>query len=160
VKISVVIPEHQDKYLVAQKSRKTGKPRRWTVNGQSLYNATLHYRLRGKITKYFHEYLSKYIREQISEENIRFINIAFQNSMKLGISVDIYEVKRGKMPDIGNMWLWIKWFEDALQDCGIIPDDNPDYVEESGRKRYHWIDTVQERRLVFNIYFLKQSTHE
>jgi len=58
------------------------------------------------------------------------------------------------MPDIRNMWLWGKWFEDALQDCGIIIDDNPDYVIESGRTRYFWVDTVEERKLVFQIYFI------
>ena len=154
--ILVTIPEHQDKYQVAKKSKKTGKPRWWTINGQSLYNATLHFRLRSTVTKYFHKYLSKYIREQISEENIQTIStlVTPDSKYKLGVSVDLYEVRRGKMPDIGNMWLWCKWFEDALQDCGVIPDDNPDYVIESGRKRYFWVDTAEERKLVFHIYFI------
>lgn len=150
----VIIPEHEDKYRVAKKSKKSGRPRYWTVNGQGLYNATLHFRLRGTITKYFHKYLSKYIREQITEKDIQTINTALENSMLLGTSVDIYEVKRGKMPDVGNMWLWCKWFEDALQHCGVIPDDNPDYVIESGRKRYYWVDTAEKRKLVFHIYFI------
>jgi hypothetical protein len=154
--ISVIILEHEDKYRVAKKSKKSGKPRYWTINGQGLYNATLHFRLRGTITKYFHKYLSKYIREQIIAEEIQTINLLVhpKSFIKLGISVDIYEVRRGKMPDVGNMWLWCKWFEDALQDCGVIPDDNPDYVIESGRKRYFWVDTAQARKLVFRIYFI------
>jgi len=154
MELQVIIPEHEEKYRVAKKSKKSGRPRYWTVNGQGLYNATLHYRLRGTITKYFHKYLSKYIREQITKDDIRTIELAVENSMLVGTSVDIYEIKRGKMPDIGNMWLWIKWFEDALQDCGVIPDDNPDYVIESGRKRYHWVDTPEKRKLVFKIYFI------
>jgi len=154
--ILVTILEHEDKYRVAKKSKKSGKPRYWTINGQGLYNATLHYRLRGTITKYFHKYLSKYIREQIIAEEIQTINLLVhpKSFTKLGVSVDIYEVRRGKMPDVGNMWLWCKWFEDALQHCGVIPDDNPDYVIESGRKRYYWVDTAQERKLVFHIYFI------
>lgn len=154
--ILVIIPEHEDKYCTAKKSKKSGKPRYWTINGQGLYNATLHYRLRGTITKYFHKYLSKYIKEQVTEEDIQLINslVYKESSILLGVSVDIYEIKRGKMPDIRNMWLWGKWFEDALQDCGVIPDDNPDYVIESGRTRYFWIDTVKERKLVFKIYFV------
>ena len=44
-----------------------------------------------------------------------------------------------------------KFFEDALQECGVIPDDSPKYVIESGRKRYHWVSTETERKLVFNI---------
>lgn len=150
----VTIPEHEEKYRVAKKSKKSGKPRYWTINGQGLYNATLHYRLRGTITKYFHKYLSKYIKQQITEEDVEFLALGFQNHLLIGVSVDIYEVKRGKMPDVRNMWLWGKWFEDALQECGVIPDDNPDYVIESGRTRYVWVDTVQERKLVFRIYFI------
>jgi len=154
--ILVTIPEHEDKYRVAKKSKKSGKPRYWTINGQGLYNATLHYRLRGTITKYFHYYLSKYIREQITQEWILYCKLAVrpETNVRLGVSVDIYEVKRGKMPDIRNMWLWGKWFEDALQDCGIIKDDDPDHVIESGRTRYFWVNTAEERKLVFKIYFI------
>ncbi len=152
----VTIPEHEDKYRVAKKSKKSGKPRYWTINGQGLYNATLHYRLRGTITKYFHKYLSKYIEEQITQEWILYCKIVVrpETNIRLGVSVDIYEIKRAKMPDIRNMWLWGKWFEDALQDCGVIKDDNPDNVIESGRTRYFWVNTVEERKLVFKIYFI------
>lgn len=154
--VLVTVPKHEDKYLVAKKSKKSGRPRYWTVNGQGLYNATLHYRLRGKVTKYFHKYLSKYIKEQILESNITHVNFLVHpdSNVRLGISCDIYEIKRAKMPDIRNMWLWGKWFEDALQDCGVIPDDNPDYVIESGRTRYFWVNDVNERKLVFHIYFI------
>jgi len=154
--LQVIIPEHEEKYRVAKKSKKSGKPRYWTVNGQGLYNATLHYRLRGTITKYFHKYLSKYIEEQLTDDDYELVTSLVHRgtNVRLGISVDIYEIKRGKMPDIGNMWLWTKWFEDALQHCGFIEDDNPDYVIESGRKRYHWVDTPEKRKLVFKIYFI------
>jgi len=152
----VTIPNHEEKYLVSKKTKKTGKPRWWTINGQALYNASMHFRLRAKVTKYFHSKLSHYIREQISPSNIQLIKSAVtpESDVKLGISLDIYEIKRSKIPDIGNMWIWIKWFEDALEECGIIINDNSDYVIESGRKRYHWVDTAEERKLVFMIYFI------
>jgi hypothetical protein len=120
--------------------------------------------MRGAITKYFHKYLFKYIKQQISKREIESINkfVYKGSNHKLSISVDIYEIKRGIIPDIGNMWLWLKWFEDALQDAGIIPDDNPDYVIESGRTRYHWVENESERELVFNIEIinLNKVTHE
>ena len=55
------------------------------------------------------------------------------------------------MPDVSNMWLLEKFFEDALQECDIIPDDNPDYVRESGRKKYHFVETAEDRKLIFTI---------
>lgn len=144
--ISVTIPKFEDRYQIVKKSRKTGKPRFWTVNGQSLYNASLHYRVRATVTKYFHKYLSKYIKEQISKEQI--ISLI---SHQLSISVDVYEMKRAKLPDVSNLWLWTKWFEDALQECKVIPNDDSSIVMESGRTKYHWVETSDERKLVFTI---------
>ncbi len=154
--ITVVISEFEYRYQVVKKSRKTGNPRFWTINGQGLYNATLHYRLRAKLTKYYHRYLSKYIKDQISKTQIIELNnhVFVGSSHKLSVSLDIYDTRRGKMPDVSNLWLWTKWFEDALQESKIIPDDNPDYVQESGRTRYHFVDNESERKLVFRINLL------
>jgi hypothetical protein len=156
-KISVRVSKHEYRFVVAKASRKTGRPRYWTVNGQGLYNATLHFRLRGKITKYYHKYLIKYIKQQLSVLDTAVISkhVYPGSDWKLSISCDIYEIRRNKIPDVMNMWLWTKWFEDALQEAGIIPDDNPDYVIESGRTRYHWVDNEGERKLLFNIEFIK-----
>lgn len=155
--MKVVIPKFESKYRIAKKSKKSGKPRFWIVNGQGLYNATMHYRQRGTMTKYFHKYLSSYIDAQICATTKKKINdtVYIDSEFKLSISLDIYEIRRGKMPDIGNMWLWTKWFEDALQECKVIPDDNPDYVIESGRTRYHWVDNEEDRKLIFHIDFIK-----
>ena len=151
--IHVTIPHFEYRYVVAKKSRKSGRVRYWTVNGQGLYNATLHYRLRSKITKYYHKYLSKYINEQITSKQIQELSqLVYPGSKhKLSMSVDIYDINRSKMPDVGNLWLWLKWFEDALQESKIIPEDNLDYVIESGRTRYHFVDNEDNRRLIFTI---------
>lgn len=153
----IIIPNFEKRYLISKKSRKSGRPRYWTINGQGLYNATLHYTVRSKITNYYHRYLSRYIKQQISKEDIREINrmVYPDSSHKLSIALEIYEVKKGNMPDVGNMWLWIKWFEDSLQDSGIIPDDNLDYVRESGRIRYHFVNDPDDRKLVFIVKIIK-----
>lgn len=151
--LSITIPKHENRFVIAKKSRKSGKARYWTVNGQGLYNATMHYTLRSRITKYYHEYLSGYIKSQISEKEIEQLNtLIYKGSLqKLAISLDIYEIRKHKMPDVGNLWLWIKWFEDALQESGVIPDDSPDYVIESGQKHYYFVDNENERKLIFHI---------
>ena len=151
--IIVIVSDFEYRFVVAKKSRKSGRPRHWTINGQGLYSATLHYQLRSKLTDYYHRYLSKYIKEQITNEQIQELNsLVFVGSQfKLSTSVDIYDQRRGKMPDVGNLWLWLKWFEDALQESGVIPDDNPDYIIESGRTRYHFVDNQDDRKLVFTL---------
>jgi len=133
-----------DKNRFVKNSKKAGTPNTWTVNGQDLYSAVLNWRMRKTITTYYHNYFSFFINEQLSP-------IEIPEGRYLSISCDIYEIERGNMPDVSNMWLLEKWFEDSLTMCNIIPDDGPKYVRESGRKRYHFVNTEEERKLVFNI---------
>lgn len=130
--------------LFIKNPNKAGKPNIWVLNGQDLYNASLNWRLRKKVAEYFHEYFAKFINEQLTP-------IVIPNGKHLSVSCDIYEIKRGNMPDVSNMWLLEKFFEDALQEEGIIEEDCPDIVLESGRKRYHWVNSPNERKLVFTI---------
>lgn len=129
-------------------TKKAGKPNYWILNGQDLYNAVLNWRLRRTVAEYYHKYFAGFIKNQLRP-------ISIPEGYFLSISCDIYEIKRNPMPDISNMWLLEKFFEDALQECGIIPDDSPDYVLESGRKRYHWVEEPKDRKLVFHIEFIK-----
>ena len=112
----------------------------------------MHHAVRSKVTKYYHKYLSKYIKEQISKEQILLIR-----SHLVSTSVDIYEIKKGKLPDASNLWIWIKWFEDALQECGVLEDDDPNNVIKSGGQHYHWVDNEENRALVFNIQLISKK---
>jgi hypothetical protein len=134
----------KEKGRFLKNTKKVGTENHWILNGQELYNAALNWRLRKSIAKYYHEYFSRYIKDQLEP-------ILIPEGHFLSVSCDIYEIKRGNMPDVSNMWLLEKFFEDALQECGIIPDDGPDYVIESGRKRYHFVETAEDRKLIFTI---------
>ena len=131
--------------LFLKNPNKQGKPNTWVLNGQDLYNAKLNWRLRKTVAKHYHDYFGFHILEQIRAP------IEIPEGNYLSISCDIYEVKRGNIPDVSNMWLLEKFFEDALQEVGIIPEDSPDYVLESGRKKYHWVQNPDDRKLVFAI---------
>lgn len=134
--------ENGERFL--KNTKKAGQPNIWVMNGQDLYNATLNWRLRKTIAKFYHEYFGGFIAAQLTP-------IELKENERLSISCDIYEIKRSPMPDVSNMWLLEKFFEDALQEHGIIPDDGPDYVIESGRKRYYWVEDPKNRKLVFTI---------
>lgn len=131
---------------------KAGSPNSWRINGQDLYNAVMDWRKRKTVAKFYHSYFSKFIMQQLKP--IEFTE-AMIGKYALSISCDIYEVKKFPIPDVSNMWLLEKFFEDALVESKIIPDDNPNYVIESGRKRYHWVKNPEERKLVFTITKLK-----
>ena len=54
------------------------------------------------------------------------------------------------------MWLLEKMFEDTLQEMGLLRDDNPEFVIESGRKRYHWVNKPEDRKLIFKLKYIKR----
>lgn len=126
-------------------SKTAGTPNVWVLNGQDLYNGRIDYRKRAVLARHYHNYFQQYILAQLPSK------IEIPENKTLSISCDIYEIQRALMPDVSNLWLLEKFFEDTLVLNKIIPDDGPKYVTESGRKRYHWVTNPTERKLVFNI---------
>jgi hypothetical protein len=158
--IEVIIPQFQSHYVLSKSRRikyrilksgqkiisnkKTaGKPRLWRVNGQGMYNGSLNPIMRATITKYYHKYLEQFV-------ILNLLPFDTEN-FPLSVSLDIYEIREDKIPDIGNLWIWLKWFEDVLTECEIIPDDNPTYIIENGPIKYIWVNNIEDRKLVFKI---------
>ena len=55
-----------------------------------------------------------------------------------------FELKKGKRRDVMNIFTFAdKVFEDALQQCGTIENDNPDWVENTTHD-FAWIDPKDE----------------
>lgn len=55
-----------------------------------------------------------------------------------------YELKKGKRRDVMNIFSFAdKVVEDALVDCGVMKDDNPDWVENTTHE-FFWIDPKNE----------------
>jgi hypothetical protein len=75
------------------------------------------------------------------------------------ISCVIYEKKDKNIIDIDNLYLLEKFFIDALHnDCNLIPDDNPQYVVEAGKKSYVFVDKDEDRKLIFKIRVYERGT--
>ncbi len=123
---------------------KAGKPNTWVLNGQGFYSGTLNWRLRKSIAQYYHEYFTVYILDQLDA-------IILKKGEYLSISCDIYDLDKNINVDCDNMWPLEKFFTDSLVACAIIPDDSPKYVRENGRKRYHFVESEEDRKLIFTI---------
>ena len=55
-----------------------------------------------------------------------------------------FESSKGKRRDVMNIFAFAdKVFEDALQDCGVMENDNPDWVENTTHE-FYWIDSKDE----------------
>ena len=130
----------QNKNRVIANPISAGTPKFWTINGQRMYDGTLHYTARSKITRWMHEYLSQFIED--------FPEIKLQQGEYLRIWVDMYKPLTIQNWDCDNQWPWTKWFLDTLVEHKKIPDDSISVVRSSGQITYIESD---QRKLVFNI---------
>ena len=121
-----------------------GKPRFWVINGQRIYDGTLHYAVRAKVAKWVHEYLKQFI------EDLPVINIPEGHHLRIWI--DMYKEESDSRWDVDNQWLWTKWFLDTCVEMGKIPDDSIKYVRSAGQITF--IPST-ERKLVFNIQLIR-----
>lgn len=134
-------------YLVDQSGNRVianpltaGKPKYWTINGQRIYDGSLHYTARSKVARWMHNYLGEYIDE--------LPVIKIPPGCYLRIWIDLYKPADVLNWDCDNLWPWTKWFLDTLVEKGKIPEDSVEYVRSSGQINYIESDI---RKLVFNV---------
>lgn len=120
----------------------------WTMNGQGFYNNTIHWSVRSKVVKYFHRYFQKYIKEQLKEPMPSFL------SYKISMEILIYDVYGPGTPDISNMWILPKMFEDALVSTELLRDDSPEFRRRS-MYDYIFVDKEEDRKLVVTFSYKK-----
>lgn len=127
--------------------RAAGTPRLWKINGQALYSGNLHPLARKKITPYMKAYLGEHLSR-------------VQPILKFPIQIRAirHELPGTKRWDIDNQnWIWMKWFQDALVDKGIIPDDNVEYIRRTGDTEVIFVDSEEDRKLTFIIQSYDES---
>lgn len=143
-----------DKKTLKRIIKSPGVQKYWNLNGQSLYSGNMHWKLRSTVVNFYHALFKRELKKQIKNILPTYL------SYSLSISVDIYEIYSKSTPDVTNMWLLEKMFEDSMTEAGIIRDDSPEFVMESGRKRYHWVDDEEKRKLIFRIKYIKVKENE
>jgi|15BtaG_2_1085339.scaffolds.fasta_scaffold00010_19 hypothetical protein len=117
-----------------------GTPRYWTINGQRIYDGSLHYTARSKVARWMHGYLGAYISKLPA--------LHIPEGCYLRVWIDMYKPADNQNWDCDNQWPWTKWFLDTLVEHKKIPEDNVQYIRSSGQITYIPSD---ERKLVFNI---------
>ena len=136
---------------VVRNKNKIGNTIHWNLNGQSFYSATIHWNTRSKITAFYAKYFKDYIIEQLPEKIPSYLGYA------LNIQMIIYDRYSTFTPDITNMWLLFKLFEDNLVKNKVIKDDSPGFILKTSYE-YKFIEKHEERRLVFEFSYIKQHT--
>jgi hypothetical protein len=121
-----------------------GKPRFWVINGQRIYDGTLHYAVRAKVAKWVHEYLKQFINP--------LPVIEIPEGYHIRVWVEMYKEDKDARWDVDNQWLWTKWFLDTAVELGKIPDDSVKYVRSAGQITFI---PSKDRKLVFNLQLIR-----
>lgn len=132
------------KDFLISNSKTANKPRFVKVNGQEIYNQAGGSFNRSFIRNVLHEYFKEHIKDVKPLDNI--------NDYPLYIWMQFWINDQGKGNiDNDNKWPWEKFFNDTLTECGIIPDDNINIVNDS-RKTTILIPDDENQELIIKIY--------
>lgn len=134
--------------VIANKDQ-IGKQKIGVINGQSFFNAKL----------FRHEIgiLMGVIKDQMRAQVIPLQSLR-KDQLPIIIEVDLYDqiydsISKEMLWDAGNRILpYNKAFEDILQDCGILPNDNILHVTGAPATVFTPIEEGEERKLVYRVY--------
>jgi len=129
-------------------AKNVGKKEYWTLNGQQFYSANMHFTKRLMIKNSYSKYFKPYINAAFKSPFVIFLDF------KLSMHVEIFEVFSSKTPDITNMWILPKLFEDSMVTEGILADDSPEYRKGTSFS-YTFVEKEEDRKLVITFKYEK-----
>jgi len=127
---------------------KVGNTEYWRLNGQQFYSANMHHTKRTEIKNFYKSYFTPYIKEAFPTPFVIF------EAYRITMQVLIYEVYTSKMPDITNMWILPKLFEDCVVSAGTLRDDSPAYRNDTNFG-YRFVEKEEDRKLVITFAYTK-----
>lgn len=125
-----------------------GKSKDANINGQGIYYSTIVKHERDKMFGAIKDQLRQYV---LSQNKIT----RFPLIIEVGLFdvIEDTEYSNGQRWDVGNRMLcYAKTFEDVLQDCGVIPDDDRLHITGPPAAIFCPIDNPAERKLVYRVY--------
>lgn len=114
---------------VIKNIKSLNKPRYAPINGQYIYSGTWDRRLTNRISKLFKHEIIKHVQDSTFKK--------LPEDKYMTLELEIHRNSNLENWDLSNRWLYIKWFEDLLKELNIIPDDNVNFIRESGKISYH-----------------------
>jgi hypothetical protein len=144
---SFIYVDNKNKKIIKNPT-KVGNPIYWNLNGQQFYSTNIHWSVRSTIVNYYHRYFNKYIKKAFSEPFPTFL------SYRLAMDITIYEIYSSHTPDITNMWILAKLFEDAMVGAKILRDDDPQF-RCSTSYSYKFVNDEKDRKLKIKFKYIK-----
>lgn len=146
--------------FIVRNASQAGTAKMVTINANLLYAAGAGASfIRQKITDFLHAYFKEHImmnlpaRIEIPEGKFMQTEFVFYEPLSVK--------SRGKMDWLNKSFLYVKSFEDTMQEMNIITNDNPTFVR-GGYARYvdilgSDIEGSQQRRMEVRIHFLNNT---
>lgn len=69
----------------------------------------------------------------------------------VNISMEIHTFPRFGNWDLSNLWIYNKCFEDAMQEAGVIPNDNIRFITQPGAPKFVPVTREEDRKMIFTI---------
>lgn len=134
------------------KNPKVAGTERWEViNGQKIYNQGYHPFVRQKIMEQIHLSFVPYLVDLKIDKFPLFIECEIHD-------LEIDPISRGQYWDVFNRaYPYCKAFEDVLQKCKVIPDDDYRYITCPSHPIFYPLKEGNPK-LVFNIYSVNGNT--
>jgi len=128
------------------------------ISGQAIYNGTLGRFQRATAVSNLHNYLIQGLPQSINITYPFITNLEFYapinygNVRRIKGQINWKPPKEDYIPtwDIDNQWIWIKLFNDVLQEQKLIPKDTVKDINGLCIK-YYQIDNLNDRKLIFNL---------
>lgn len=139
-----LIEKKTGKKVVAN-TRSVGKSRKWVVNFQEIWNGNVARQKRAHYMNFLKDILRPFIQE---------FRVVDPSSFPLAVEIHLYSYKFNV--DASNKGpIYIKIIEDLLVTEGKIPDDSPQYINDTGRIKLHLIKEG-DPKMIIKLY----SSHE
>ena len=129
---------------------KVGNPIYWNLNGQQFYTTNIHWALRSNIVNFYHRYFKVFIKNTFKT------SLPVFESYKINMEIIIYDIYSKHTPDITNMWILAKLFEDAMVKEGVLRDDSPEFRGKTSYE-YRFIRKKENRKLVIKFKYKKNE---
>jgi hypothetical protein len=133
--------------------KSAGNRKRMAVNGQLLYSGAIFEQARNNYIGFIKEQVFGSVNwEELKQFVKNRINYGLEYKMEIFRYVrDSTSYLERSIPDITNMWILPKVFDDLLQEKGILPDDNW-ANRPSVNYNYRIVDKIEEEKIEITFY--------
>lgn len=140
----------ETKQYVVKNPQVASRPRFVSIGGNDIMR--MHEHIRSKIVNALKEFFKTRLVLAVWEEGQRYLTPSQPLSQfPVRISMEIHTFPRFGNWDLSNLWIYAKCFEDAMQEVGMIPNDNIGYISKAAAPEFFPISREDERKMVFII---------